>query len=419
MPWGALVLSLAALRAPGAGEVTFEHVKPSLFTIQLHSGTDKARDVLGSGYLVSTDGLVVTNYHVVGAYVEDPDRYRIQARNAGGEYKATLVQFDLVNDLAVVRIAPPAAAPLRLAEADTPPGSSIVAFGNPQGLGISLIEGIFNGFAEKGTIDRMLLSMPLNSGMSGGPILNAREEVIGTNVSVMWLSNSLSFGVPVSKVRPLLERAPLATDKESLRQEVVRQLTALAADATERVVRPLADPARQARVTVGGGETREPPALFECWNATDLHKDEGVTKTRYGCNLQFTPAVEEVGPVGSVDLLVEHFRSRDSGYGFYGILAGHAAEHHEVEPRAPENGVFSAPECRADRLQIGALAWSVNTCLYAYVRYPGFYDFDLAATSLSRPREALYLAVHMKGFGFEAFDTLTRALLADLRFTAP
>ena len=70
----------------------------------------------------------------------------------------------------------------------------------------SLIEGIANGFAEKGLVDRMLLSMPLNSGMSGGPILNAAGEVVGTNVSVMWLSNSLSFGVPAEKIAPLLAR---------------------------------------------------------------------------------------------------------------------------------------------------------------------------------------------------------------------
>ena len=53
---------------------------------------------------------------------------------------------------------------------------------------MSLIEGNANGFATKGVVPRLLLSMPLNSGMSGGPILNVRDQVVGTNVSARTLS---------------------------------------------------------------------------------------------------------------------------------------------------------------------------------------------------------------------------------------
>jgi hypothetical protein len=293
-----------------------------------------------------------------------------------------------------------------------------VAFGNPHGLGLSLIEGVFNGFAEKGIVDRMMLSMPLNSGMSGGPILNEREEVIGTNVSVIWLANSLSFGVPVSKVRPLLREPPLALDRETLRLEVRRQLLALGADTFERVIKPFAAAGPGAKVRVGGGEIKQVPQLFDCWNATEVHKEAGITNTRYTCNLQFTPQIEDVGVVGSVELLVEHMKSERSRFGFYGTLSGYSGKNHEAEQHSPDNGVFSAPRCHAARLRTENLTWNVNTCLSAYVRYPGFHEFDVAALSVSRPAETLYVGLHMKGFDFTAFEQLSGALLRGARLAA-
>jgi S1-C subfamily serine protease len=103
------------------------------------------------------------------------------------------------------------------------------------------VNGVFNGLAEKGFVDRMLLSMPLNSGMSGGPILDERGDVVGTNVSTMRGSDSLSFGVPVSKVRDLLTRLPVEITKKTLLDKTHRQLrefekttTAKLLDAFER-----------------------------------------------------------------------------------------------------------------------------------------------------------------------------------------
>jgi len=401
-----------------ATDRTYDRIAPSVLTIEVHSGDAGAKDQLGSGYVVAP-GRVVTNYHVVGAYVDDPDRYAIRVRNGNGERSAKLLAFDLTNDLALLDVPGLAAPALALAAGVLPPGSSIVAFGNPQGLGLSLIEGIFNGFAEKGFVDRMLLSMPLNSGMSGGPILNQRFEVVGTNVSVLWLENSLSFGVPVAKLRPLLESPPLALGRGALRAETQRQLVALERDAFSKVVSPLASAGAVPPVGVGGVEFKRPPEVFDCWNQTNVFKDEGMTKTSYGCNLQFTPTEESVGAVGSVELLFEHFASTRAGrWGFYGALSDHPGSHHEVEPQDPENGVLSAPECVAERLRAGAIVWKVHTCLNAFVKHPGLFNFDLVATSLSRPDEAAFVGLHLRGFRLESFASVARHVLEGTRFRA-
>jgi hypothetical protein len=406
-----LAAALAAQAPRALTESTFERVKGSLYTVEIHSGNDGAKSSLGSGYLVSKDGRLVTNYHVVGAYVDDPSRYRIRAKNQEGESEARLVAFDLVNDLAVLQIDPGTADPLPIAHARPAPGAPVVSFGNPEGLGLSLIEGIANGFAEKGLVDRMLLSMPLNSGMSGGPILNASGAVVGTNVSVMWLSNSLSFGVPAEKIAPLLARPPLATDEASLRAETARQLAAVEQATVARVLAPVTG-----EITVGGAVSGRPPDVMDCWDTSETDADAGVTKASYGCDLQFTPSIEEVGEIASVELLIEHFTVKSQALGLYSWLEQHAAEHIETEAIDPGNGVFSAPRCLADRVRVGAATWKINTCASAYVSYPGYFDFDLTATTLTRPREAAFVSLHGKGLTAPSFAALFRRFLGGVRF---
>lgn len=407
-----LLLAAAAGSAPGTAGL-FDQVKASIFTVEVHSGNQEAKHVLGSGYLVSNDGLIVTNYHVVGSYIDDPVRFAIRVRNHSGEHTARLVRFDLENDLALLRADGIKAPPLPLAAAPPAPGESIVAFGNPEGLGLSLIEGISNGFAAKGVVDRMLLSMPLNSGMSGGPVMSERREVVGTNVSVMWLSNSLSFAVPVAKVHPLLSLPPLETTKAALLEETHRQLEAVERTTLAKLA---AGARRAATIAIGAAQSQTPPDAFDCWDSVDESKDEGLTRSRYGCNLQFTPMVEGLGEVGSVELLIEHLASRDSTYGFYKALEDQAPTLHEVVPRDPSNGTLSAPVCESARVRAGELVFKVNTCLNAYVKHPGFFNFDLVATSVTRARESISLAVHMKGFRFPSFRGLTSDLLAQVGF---
>jgi serine protease Do len=411
-----LLLSLVALSAPGEGQRLLEAARDSVFTVEVLSGSgaSSARDVLGSGYLVSAEGLVVTNYHVVGAFIDDPGRYRIRVRNRLGSRPARLRRFDLINDLALLDLGPVPTRPLSLAAEEPRRGASIVSLGDPEGLGLSLVEGVFNGYAERGFVDRQLLSMPLNSGMSGGPVLDRRGRVIGTNVSIIWLANSLSFGVPVAKVRDLLEAADVAPTPEGLRAEVTRQLEALEGETSERVTAAFG--ARKTSLTVGALVLPRPPEIFDCWNSSEVFEDEGVTRRRHGCNLQFTPTVERIGEVGSVELAIEELSSRGSSLGFYAALADGASSTSEIPAREPNNGVWSAPACTTERVRTAHLTWKVNTCASAYVRHPGLFNFDLVATTVSRPRQGALVTMRGRGLGTDSFLRVVRVVLAGARW---
>jgi len=401
-------------RAKAAHERTYEALKPSLYTIEIHSGNANAKSTLGSAYLVSREGHLVTNYHVIGSYVDDPGRYHLRAKSASGVLEARLLSFDLVNDLALLQVEGAHGTPLRIAPKPPQSGSAIVAFGDPEGYGLALVEGIFNGYSEKGLVDRMLLSMPLNSGMSGGPILNGAGEVIGTNVSVQRESNSLSFGVPAGKIAALFRTKPLETDRKALREETRRQLALLERETTARVLHEF-DAMGEAVVRVGGAEAPRPPAFFECWDDSQLHKEEAITKSVYSCNLQFTPSVEGLGEVAAVTIQVEHFAVTRNAFGFFGWLPQHATSHNTVSAIDPKGENFSPPHCAAERIQMDSTVWTATTCASSYVEHDGIFDFDLMATSVSRSDDVMYVSLQMSGFRLETFERLARRLLERVR----
>jgi hypothetical protein len=406
-----LLLLLAPPLPEARGESRYERFKPSVFTIEVHSGNQGAKSAAGSGYVVARDGLVATNYHVVGSYVDEPDRYSIRAVDGTATLPASLVSFDLVNDLAILRVAGTSAPPLALADSLPPPGAAIVAFGNPQGLGLSLINGVFNGLAARGVVDRMLVSMPLNPGMSGGPILDRRGRVVGTNVSVMREANSLSFGVPVAKLHALLRQPQVALTRAGLLEETRRQLRELEAATSARLLEALDRAGDAPAVLIGRARSRRLPELFECWDGSQEHAGEAVTDSWHHCDLQFSPTVERLGTVGAVQVILQQRRSERSSFGFYGAVQQQAASWASVSAVSPTDEVRRTPRCVASRFALAGTVWKANTCVTGYAKHPGLADYELVAASVSDARDAFLVYLEASGFRGESFEAVTRRVL--------
>ena len=406
-----LLLLLTAPVTDATGESRYERFKPSVFTIEVHSGNQDAKSTVGSGYLVSRDGLVATNYHVVGSYIDEPGRYSIRATSGAAILPATLVAFDLVNDLALLRVAGSSSPPLPLADRLPRLGSRIVAFGNPEGLGLSLIEGVFNGLAAKGLVDRMLVSMPLNSGMSGGPILDRTGRVVGTNVATMRGANSLAFGVPVEKLHALVGRPQLELTKAALLAETGRQMRELEAATSARLIEAFDESETTPAVVIGSARSRRPPELLQCWDGSREHESEGVTDSWYRCDLQFSPSVERLGPVGSVQILLQQRRSARSSYGFYGAVKNLAASWTRVPTVAPSDEVRRPPRCVASRFALSGTVWKANTCVVGYAKHSGLADYELIAASVSHSREAVVLCLSANGLRQQSFEAIARRVL--------
>ena len=163
---------------------------------------------LGSGVIVTNEGHIITNTHVV----DQVDEIEVQLSD-GRTKKARLVGADSQLDLAVLKIDDPGVKPLKLADSDTvQPGDFVLAIGNPFGLQETVTDGIISWKGRPNSTDfrgdLLQTNAAINPGNSGGPLINLRGEVVGINeqiVSSSGGSQGIGFAIPSNTVRTALE----------------------------------------------------------------------------------------------------------------------------------------------------------------------------------------------------------------------
>ena len=182
---------------------------PSVVSVRTEGGS-------GTGFLVDSDGTIVTNAHVVG----DASEVQVRFEDGGDEHTAQVLGVDASTDLAAIKVDAGAAdgvKPLQLADSDDAQvGDPVVAIGYPLGLDRTATAGIVSGLereiqAPNGfSIDKVIQTdAPINPGNSGGPLLNASGQVIGVNSQIATAgggngSVGIGFAVPADTVRDVL-----------------------------------------------------------------------------------------------------------------------------------------------------------------------------------------------------------------------
>lgn len=219
----ALCLVAHPLYAQDAKSI-YADVRDSIYQILIIEKESTKKSSIGSGFLISSEGLIATNFHVVSQAIHEPDKYRVEYLDSDGDQGSlSIVNFDIVHDLATVQLhQPTVAAPLPLAGVEVTKGEAIYSVGNPFDLGQTIVPGTFNGLLERSFYQRLLFSGSLNPGMSGGPALNSLGEVIGVNVATS--GNQISFLVPVKYLSALAnaDQAPLPSNEYA--KAIERQL---------------------------------------------------------------------------------------------------------------------------------------------------------------------------------------------------
>jgi serine protease Do len=168
------------------------------------------RQSLGSGFIISTDGYIVTNNHVIANSKQITVRL---ARPHDEEYEATVVGFDELTDLALIKIAARRALPtIPLGRSgDLRIGEWVIAIGNPFGLDQTVTAGIVSA---KGRVigagpydDFIQTDASINPGNSGGPLLNLRGEVVGVNSAILSRAGGnigIGFAIPIDLVNSII-----------------------------------------------------------------------------------------------------------------------------------------------------------------------------------------------------------------------
>jgi serine protease Do len=224
----------AAWAAQGASSVAegiYAAAPPRLLQIRTLVADAGQQASTGSGFLVSGDGLAITNYHVVSQAVLEPKTYRLEYTAADGSHgELSVLGVDLPNDLAIVRLdkrdAPFFTFDKAAIEGAPSKGERLYSMGNPLDLGFTIIEGTYNGLVEHSYNERIHFSGALNPGMSGGPTVSGEGQIVGVNVATRRGGQLISFLVPARFAATLLQRVREQKTAPDLRGEVARQLTA-------------------------------------------------------------------------------------------------------------------------------------------------------------------------------------------------
>ncbi|OQW63106.1 MAG: hypothetical protein A4S17_07230 [Proteobacteria bacterium HN_bin10] len=165
---------------------------------------------LGSGFIISADGVVVTNNHVI----ESADAIEVILQN-GRQYEAVVVGRDPATDIAVLRVHAGQTLPyVNMGDSDTARvGDIVLAIGNPFGLGGSLSVGVVsarNRNIDAGRYDDFIQTdAAINRGNSGGPLFNTDGEVIGVNTAIVSPTGGsvgVGFATPTSIVAPVVDQ---------------------------------------------------------------------------------------------------------------------------------------------------------------------------------------------------------------------
>ncbi len=170
---------------------------------------------LGSGFVLSADGYIATNHHVI----EDADTITVQFYD-GTEYTARLIGSDSITDLAVLRIEAEGLIPVELGDSNKiSVGEPVVAIGTPYDITLAgtMTSGVVSGLArdvacgdDDGNIVKTMTLIqtdsPINPGNSGGPLFNMNGQVIGINtLKLMYEFEGIGFSIPITDAIKVFE----------------------------------------------------------------------------------------------------------------------------------------------------------------------------------------------------------------------
>jgi S1-C subfamily serine protease len=198
-----------------SNEDLFKLASPSVVLIEVFKESGE-RSGTASGFIGTSDGAIVTNYHVIrgasSASIHLPDGSTTTAQGILG--------FDPNRDVAVLKASNIGAKPLNLGDSEKIQiGDKVVAIGSPQALQNTISDGLVSGI-RNGVIQT---SAPISPGSSGGPFFNTRGEVVGIAVALMTTGQNLNFAVPINWAKNYLHSSEITSFADLLKQNTVEQ----------------------------------------------------------------------------------------------------------------------------------------------------------------------------------------------------
>lgn len=282
--WGSVLLTIVCfvsnvVSAQKQADQVFAELHNSVFQIRIKEINSGSQAALGTGFYIG-DGRIATNYHVVSSDILDAERYQIEVDIAGQSYPLQVEIVDVVNDLALLvgQQLPELGAAFRLALVPPNQGATLYALGNPHNLGLTIVQGNYNGLVEHKFLDRIHYSGAINAGMSGGPAVDSEYNVVGINVASA--GNQVGFLVPVKALRNLVSRAASLGDQFDILDDMAKQIASTTDAMLEQFLAAQWPMETMGKVRILG----KPVSWFDCWGDSEEDKQSRRLEISRGCN---------------------------------------------------------------------------------------------------------------------------------------
>lgn len=379
----------------------YERSKGQLLQIRTLLKTQDSQASVGSGFLVSDDGHIVTNYHVISQFALEPESYRLRYATTDGQSGALeLLDFDARRDLALLRavgdgLKGRGALAFRTLQQPLAKGERIYSMGNPHDVAFAVVEGNYNGLVDRSFDPLIYYAGGINPGMSGGPVLDEDGLVVGVNVSTMLFSQQVSFLVPGEFAAGLVQRS---IDAKPIRAAAWSRLRdQLTKYQDELVTRFLALPWESAnheryRLPVPKQD------FMRCWGRGTPADNKGLDFERSQCRMDHAIFVGGNLQTGWLDMSHEAYDGDKLGALRF---ARQYSRSFRNERLGGNDKSRTAPYCKEQFVDRDGLPLRAVVCLRAYRKLEGLHDLSILVTTVDASKQGALGRFDARGVSFD------------------
>ena len=383
----------------------YERSKGQLLQIRTLLKTQDSQASVGSGFLVSNDGHVVTNYHVVSQFALEPDSYRLRYATTDGQSGALeLLDFDARRDLALLRAVDDGkgaslkgrgALSFRPIQQPLAKGERIYSMGNPHDVAFAVVEGNYNGLVERSFDPLIYYAGGINPGMSGGPVLDEDGLVVGVNVSTLLFAQQVSFLVPgefaESLVKRSLDAKPIRTAAWSRLRD---QLTRYQDEVVTRFVSQPWESANHKRYRLPVPKQE----FMRCWGNRTAGDAKGLDFERSQCRMDHALFVSGNLQTGWLDMSHEAYDG--SKLGALRFARQYSGSFRNERLGNPDKS-RTAPFCKEQFVDRSGLPLRAVVCLRAYRKLEGLHDLSVIVTTVDAATQGALGRFNASGVSFD------------------
>ena len=388
----------------------YEQARSQLVQIRTVLKGQASQTSVGSGFFVSKEGHIITNFHVAAEAALKPERHDLVYVTADGrEAPLQILQLDVLHDLALLKATDANrtfdALTFRPEAQALAQGERIYSLGNPLDVGFAVTEGTYNGLVRRSFYPQIFFGGALSGGMSGGPALDNQGQVIGINVARRVDGEQVSFLVPATFAMALLARgrdaAPIRAPAYPI---VTAQLLQHQATLTDRFI---AQGWKQAthpryRVPVPSDE------FMRCWGTSDPSRTGGLDVERSNCVMDTRIYVGDY-TTGSIS--VRHEAYDGTKLGTLRFAARHSQAFRNEDFTRLRSEHQTKPQCHENYVDRNGLPLRAVVCLRAYKKLPELYDVSVLVATLDQNQAGVQGRFDAQGLSFANAQRLAKHYL--------